>query len=163
MKTLLVMRHAKSSWSNSYLSDHERPLNDRGKRDAPAMGVLLKREACVPQAIISSTAKRAMATAEQVALSCGFEDDIEYDSNFYLAAPETYIVKCRSLHDDIDIAMVVGHNPGMEALVEDLTDKSKIFTTANIAQIQLPIQSWSDLNSDTAGELLNLWRPKEIY
>ncbi len=162
MKTLLVMRHAKSSWSNDSLSDHERPLNERGLRDAPRMGALLNDEECVPQKIISSTAKRAMMTSEQIMLSTHFEGEIEYESDFYLASPETYILKCQQLDDAIDIVMVVGHNPGMEALVEDLTGARRIFTTANIAQIQLSIDSWSKLSIASKGQLQNLWRPKEL-
>ena len=162
MKTLLVMRHAKSSWSNALLSDHERPLNERGLRDAPKMGQLLKAEGSVPQHIITSTAKRAMTTAEQVAFSSSYEGEIENESNFYHAVPDTYIEKCRFLDDEINVVMVVGHNPGMERLVKLLTGEPRVFTTANIAQIQLPIESWSELTLATQGALLNLWRPKEI-
>ncbi|MBK6712098.1 MAG: histidine phosphatase family protein [Chloroflexi bacterium] len=68
MKTLLVLRHAKSSWSNDFLSDHQRPLNDRGKQDAPRMGRLLRDEELTPDLIITSSAERALSTAELVAL-----------------------------------------------------------------------------------------------
>lgn len=162
MKTLLIMRHAKSSWSNSFLSDHERPLNGRGKENAPRMGKHLKHEACVPQLIISSTAKRAATTAEMVAIASGYEGDITYLSDFYLADPETYIETLNDVLDVHDRVMVVGHNPGMEELVDDLTDTRERFTTANIAQVELPIDSWADLTLDVTGKLVNLWRPREL-
>ncbi len=72
MKTLLVLRHAKSSWGNMQLGDHERPLNKRGKRDAPRMGQLLKQEALTPHLIISSTAERAMQTGELIAITADY-------------------------------------------------------------------------------------------
>lgn len=162
MKTLLVMRHAKSSWSNSSMGDHERPLNGRGKTNAPQMGDLLKRESLTPQLIISSTANRAATTAELVAMASDYEGEIEYESNFYLASPETYIEKLSTLDDAYTIVMVVGHNPGMEELVDDLCDVREPFTTANIAYIKLPIQNWADLPDDVSGDLIQLWRPREL-
>ena len=72
MKSVLVLRHAKSSWKHPELPDHDRPLNKRGKHDAPLMGRLLKREDLVPDVIISSTAMRAGATAEAVAKASSF-------------------------------------------------------------------------------------------
>ncbi len=78
MKTLLVLRHAKSSWKDSGLADHDRPLNKRGKHDAPRMGTLLAKEDLVPDLIISSSAKRAKSTAEAVAMNCGYDGEIQY-------------------------------------------------------------------------------------
>jgi phosphohistidine phosphatase len=162
MKNLLIMRHAKSSWSNSFVSDHNRPLNKRGKKDAPRMGALLKQEEMVPELIISSTAERAMATAEAAALSADYENEIQYTRQFYHADAETYLEVLQDLPDDITRVMVVGHNPGMEELVHLLSNVDTRFTTANIAHIQLPIARWHELNENVSGELLNLWRPKEL-
>ena len=81
MKTLLVLRHAKSSWNDSALKDHERPLNDRGKRDAPRMGQLLNDHKLTPDLIISSTAKRARKTAKKVADSCGYQGEVTNQHN----------------------------------------------------------------------------------
>lgn len=162
MKSLLIMRHAKSSWSNSFSGDHDRPLNQRGKKDAPRMGKVLKQEELTPDLIISSTAKRAMATAEAVALACDYEDEIQYTRQFYHADPETYLMVLNGLPDSIGRVMVVGHNPGMEELVALLTDVDTRFTTANIAHVQLPIQQWREVNESISGELVDLWRPKEL-
>lgn len=156
------MRHAKSSWSNMRLSDHERPLNDRGKNDAPRMGQMLKDEELVPQLIISSTAVRALSTAEAVALAADFDGELKTTRHFYHADPDTYIHVLQTVDDAFNCVMVVGHNPGMAELVEDLTGAREHFTTANIAHVELPIDSWSAFTEDTEGDLRHLWRPKEI-
>lgn len=162
MKTLLIMRHAKSSWSNMNMSDHERPLNGRGKEDAPRMGQLLKDEDLVPDLIISSTANRALSTAEAVALAADFEGELKSTRRFYHAGPETYIEVLQTVDDAFNCVMVVGHNPGMAEFVDDLTGRPEHFTTANIAHVELPIESWADFTEDTEGTLRNLWRPKEV-
>lgn len=161
-KTLLIMRHAKSDWNNNRLDDHARPLNKRGKQDAPHMGKLLKDEDLTPDLIITSTAERALTTAELVALACDFEGELVTTRDFYHADPATYLELLQGVDDQYNRVMIVGHNPGMEELVADLTGEAEHFTTANIAHVELPITSWSQLNEDTTGNLLNLWRPKEV-
>lgn len=163
MKSLLIMRHAKSDWDNSQLSDHERPLNRRGRQDAPRMGKLLKDEDLVPDLIITSTAERALTTAELAALACDYEGELHTTRQFYHADPETYLEVLRGVDEKHERVMIVGHNPGMEALVEALTGQAQHFTTANIAHVQLPIAAWAHLHEDVTGRLLNLWRPKEVH
>ena len=162
MKTLLILRHAKSSWKHPELTDHDRPLNKRGKRDAPRMGKLLRDQGLVPDLIISSTAKRARSTAKTVARKSGYKEEVELTPAFYLASPREYISVLRTLSDDYGRVMVVGHNPGMEELVEKLTGELEIMTTAALAQVLLPIDQWSQLDEETAGELVHLWRPREL-
>ncbi|HFE66779.1 MAG TPA: histidine phosphatase family protein [Chloroflexi bacterium] len=162
MKELLIMRHAKSSWNNANLSDHERPLNKRGERDAPRMGKLLKDEELTPDLIITSTAERALSTAELTALNCDYERELAVTDRFYGGAPRTFVEILQTVDDANERVMIVAHNPGLEELVEDLTGYDGRFTTANVAHVQLPIDSWRDLTLETAGTLLNLWRPKEI-
>ncbi|MCA9898701.1 MAG: histidine phosphatase family protein [Ardenticatenaceae bacterium] len=162
MKTLLILRHAKSDWGNSQLSDHDRPLNDRGKYDAPRMGAWLKRQKMVPELIISSTAERALTTAELVALSADFEGELRTDRKFYLAGPPTYVEILNELPDSYERVMVVGHNPGMEELVSLLTDTDRPMTTANVAVVELPIDSWSDLTIFADGRLLHHWQPRDL-
>ena len=162
MKTLLIFRHAKSSWDQISAPDHDRPLNKRGKADAPAMGELLRTESLTPDLIICSTAKRAKDTAELAAEACGYEHDILFTRDLYGAEPESCIEVLNVYGDDEPIVMVVAHNPGLEDLVGILTKESVTLTTANIAQVELPIQSWRDLREHTKGKLLNLWRPKEL-
>lgn len=162
MKTLLMMRHAKSSWSNSNLSDYERPLNKRGKRDAPRMGTLLKQQNLTPQLIIASSAERALSTAEAVALTSDYEGEIQYTRRFYHADPEDYVAVLQTVADEFERVMIVGHNPGMAELVAQLTGEEMRVTTANIAYVQLPLTQWAELDEDTSGELIHLWRPKEL-
>lgn len=162
MKTLLVMRHAKSSWNNARLADHDRPLNDRGRQDAPRMGALLKQNELTPDLIITSTAERALATAEAVALNSDYEGDIQYTRDFYHADPETILQVLQTVSDEYRQVMIVGHNPGMEALVEELTGSGEPFTTANVAVIDFDVASWGELTPQREGTLRALWRPKEI-
>ena len=162
MKTLLILRHAKSSWNSSERSDHDRPLKKRGKRDAPRMGRLLHDENLVPDAILSSTARRAADTARLVAESSGFDGEIRFIEALYLAAPEAYLRALRKLPDEIITAMVVGHNPGMEDLLETLTGTFERMPTAALAQVALPLDHWSQLTDETEGDLICLWLPRAL-
>ncbi len=162
MKELLIMRHAKSSWRNANLSDHERPLNKRGQRDAPRMGKLLKEKGLAPDLIITSTAERALRTAELTALNCDYDGELQLDGRFYGGWPQTFIDVLRGVADVHERVMIVAHNPGLAELVAALTGHDGRFTTANVAHVQLPIASWRELTRKTPGRLLHLWRPKEI-
>lgn len=163
---LLILRHAKSSWKVSGLADHERPLNKRGLQDAPRMGWLLREEDLLPDLILSSTAVRARKTAEIVAEKSGYEGELEYRSDFYGAGPEAYLGALSSLTDEYSRVMVVGHNPGLEELLELLTGEFEKMPTAALAQVVLPIQTWRELSdieeSSLEGELVNLWRPRDL-
>ena len=162
MKTLLLMRHAKSSWDNTRLSDYERPLNERGRRDAPRMGELLRREGLTPDLIVASSAKRAATTAELVALELSLDSDIRYTEQLYLAEPDAYITLARQLDDGIETLLMVGHNPGIQELVERLTGKEEMMSTAALAHIRAPIREWSRLAGKRQYELAHIWRPKEL-
>ena len=162
MKTLLILRHAKSSWDNTNLSDHERPLNKRGKRDAPRMGTLLAEQNLTPDLIISSSAERALTTAELVALNSGYEEEIIVTRHLYHGDPEDFFEVLRDKGDPHNCVMVVGHNPGMEALVEDLTGEYERMPTASLVQIELPFASWAEWSDETVGKLIAVWRPKEL-
>ena len=162
MKTLLILRHAKSNWSNSSLSDHSRPLDERGKADAPRMGKLLKREELMPDLIISSSAERALATAEAVALACDYDAEIQVTRQLYLADPDDFLEALRERGGSHNRVMVVGHNPGIEELVAQLAQQFETMSTAALAQIDLPITDWRELNDETVGTLINVWRPKEV-
>lgn len=162
MKKVLILRHAKSSWKSSGLSDHDRPLNKRGKRAAPRMGQLIYEEDIVPDIILSSTARRARDTAELVAEACGFEGEIICLEDFYHAWTSDYIDGLRSIADVFASAMVVGHNPGMEMLLEQLAGETERFPTAALAVINLPIDFWSQLNDETEGELVQFSTPRDF-
>lgn len=162
MKTLLILRHAKSSWSDASLSDHDRPLKRRGKRDAPRMGRLLRDEELLPDLVISSSARRALSTAEAAASASGFEGQIEVTRAFYHADPETYIERLKLLPNEIDRVLIVGHNPGVEMLLAELTGFHERMPTAALAQVDLPVEEWTDIALDSGGFLENLWLPREL-
>ncbi len=161
MKTLLLLRHAKSSWKKSDLPDHERPLNRRGKKEAPKVGVYLKENGLVPDLILSSTAKRAHDTAEAVAEACGFEGQVELYQDLYMSDTASYLDILRCMPDKAGRVLVVGHNPDVEELLTLLTEVNEHLTTSALAIITLPISNWEELNEATDGRLQNLWVPRE--
>jgi phosphohistidine phosphatase len=161
MKSLLLMRHAKSSWKHPDLSDRDRPLNKRGEKDAPKMGKLLKHEELIPQRILSSTAVRACKTAEAVAEKIGYKEEIIYLDPLYMAEPAGILDVLKTIPADIKRVLVVGHNPGMEGLVQILSRKVVSLPTAAIAWIKLPIDAWEQLGMGVEGKLKKLWRPKD--
>ena len=164
MKTLLLLRHAKSSWKEHDLPDHDRPLNKRGQNDAPRMGKLLKDEDLIPDLIMSSTAVRAKKTAELVAKACRYKGGIVLNHSLYGAEPAAYLKILEGLSDKHMAALVVGHSPSVEETVEVLTGSPDvIMPTCALAQISLPIQNWAELNKQKInGKLLRVWRPKEL-
>jgi phosphohistidine phosphatase len=126
------------------------------------MGMLLLEHGFLPDLIITSSAERARNTAILIANSFDFSGQIEETREFYHADPRQYIDRLHRLPDEIQTAMIVGHNPGMEELIEDLTGRWRRFPTAAIAVIDLPIQDWSAFDLDAEGILRNYWLPKEI-
>lgn len=162
MKTLLVLRHAKSSWNDSTLADHDRPLNARGERDAPRIGRLLRQLVLAPDTIIASDAVRTKMTAEAVAATALFAGEIRLEHLLYLAAWDDILVVLRAVEPNPDTVLIVGHNPGLEGLVRQLTGQQHDLPTAALAQIALPIDRWRDLGEFTRGTLVGIWRPSEL-
>jgi phosphohistidine phosphatase len=126
------------------------------------MGQLIYEEGVVPDIILSSTARRARDTADLVAEASGFEGDVVYLEDFYHGSPSEYIEALQALPDEFNTAMVVGHNPGMEMLLELISDESERFPTAALALIKLPIDFWSQLNDEIEGELIQFLLPREL-
>jgi phosphohistidine phosphatase len=162
MKTLLVLRHAKSSWDDAALDDHERPLNKRGRRDAPRMGELVREHGLIPDVVISSDAVRARLTAEAVVEAARYAGAILLDRRLYLAGPADILSLLRTVGEKAETVMIVGHNPGLEELVAQLTGDWQNLPTAALAQIVLPIDRWRDLNLSSRGTLVGHWGPKEL-
>ena len=164
MKTLLLLRHAKSSWKDPDLSDHDRPLNKRGQNDAPRMGKLLKDEELIPDLIMSSTAARANKTAELVAKECKYKGEIVLNHSLYGAEPADYLKILEGLSDTYKVVLLVGHSPSVEEIVEVLTGSSDvIMPTCSLAHIRLPIQNWDELNKQKIkGKLVKVWKAKEL-
>lgn len=162
MKTLLLMRHAKSSWKDPKLADHERPLNKRGNKDAPLMGEVLKEKELLPQKILASTALRVRQTIQGLTHSSGFGGEVEFSDNLYLAEPEGYLSALKDQPETVERVMIVGHNPGLEGLLQLVSGRIESLPTGSIAYVSLPIQQWGELNGQVEGELVEMFEPEEL-
>jgi len=162
MKTLLLMRHAKSSWKHPEMPDHERPLNKRGNKDAPLMGSLIKEKELVPQKILCSTAIRATETAKMVESKSGFKGETVFLDSYYMAEPNAYLEALQTLPDEIERVMVIGHNPGLEGLLQILSGQIAPLSTAAIAYLVLPIEHWNELNLDSEANLVETFSPHDL-
>ncbi len=164
MKTLLVMRHAKSDQHVAGVPDHDRPLNARGLATAPRMGAWMAAHDLVPDAIISSTAARARRTAELVAEACGLAAAaVAADRSLYDTSPDAYLEAVRVVDGDPAVVLVVGHNPTVEDLVRRLTGTVAAMPTAAVARVDLDLTAWADLRATTRGRLSGPWRPRDLF
>jgi phosphohistidine phosphatase len=161
MKMLLLLRHAKSSWKDTEMPDHERPLNKRGKKEAPQAGKYLKEHDLVPDLILASTARRAHDTARAVAENSGFGGDVELYQDLYMSEPSIYLDVLRCMPNAANRVLVVGHNPDVEDLLALLTDVKEHMATSALAVISLPITTWEELTEATDARLVTLWSPRE--
>ena len=151
-KTLYLLRHAKSDWSDRTLSDFERPLNARGIAQAPQIAAVLAAKDNYPKAIFSSPANRAFSTAKIVAVKIGIgEDEISSKKCVYEANIFTLMYLLQETDDEIDVLLLVGHNPGMSGLVNTLS-KQKIapIPTCALIELELEIDKWVDLAPECA-------------
>lgn len=156
-----MLRHAKSSWETDD-DDHERPLNQRGLRDAPRMGALVRKERLLPDRIFSSTAARARSTTELVVEASGYDGPIEYTRDLYQAEPKEIVQILRAIDDAPARAMIVGHNPGLEEFIEAMTGEFHELPTAALAHLEIPIDRWRDLTWDGNTTVVQVYKPKEL-
>ena len=161
-KTLIIMRHAKSSWDDPDLADYDRPLNERGLRDAPRMAQWLSDAELIPDQVITSAACRASQTASIVANELALESDILETRDLYLSGYDTYLEQVSYLPNYVETVLVIGHNPTMESLVYLLSGESVSMPTAAIAVIQLPIDTWSDQVTSASANLVKHVFPKSL-
>ena len=162
MKEIYVLRHAKSSWDNSNLSDFERPLADRGISDAKKMSNFLKDMNIKIDKVLCSNAIRAKETFDLTADGFNFEiDKATYSDKLYFGDTTTIIQDLKELDESLNNILIVGHNPTLHYLVEILTNESiNRFTTCNLATISHDGE-WVSLNSQQCS-LKSLIRPKEL-
>lgn len=161
MKTLFIMRHAKSSWDDESLSDFERPLNQRGLKTAPFMGKLMRTRNFIPDLIVSSPAERAKQTAQLVKVSGKFSAKIRFEDKIYEANTSALLDILSEIEGKFEKVLIVGHNPSFESLVRILTGESEQMPTAALAKISLGIDSWAEI-FPKSGKLEIFLRPKEI-
>jgi phosphohistidine phosphatase len=160
MKTLYILRHAKSNWDDPDLADFDRPLNHRGNSAAPFMGELMERRGLVPDVIFSSTAVRARETAELVKTGAEWDSGITFEERIYEASPQTLVQVAAAIDDGFESAMIVGHNPGIEGFIRFLTGKLERMPTAALAVIDLDVERWKQVEAGS-GKLRKIIRPKD--
>lgn len=163
-KKILIMRHAKSSWSDEKLKDFDRPLNARGEKDAPKMGRYLKELGIKPDQIFSSPAERTKQTALAVAKELGLNsDNIHWEEDLYFGNPMAYLNAIRSAEQDSTVVMTVGHNPMSAEIMSALSFQS--FThqvpTAALACFEADVENWKDIKQSGC-KLLWVVSPKDI-
>ncbi|MEJ7644014.1 MAG: histidine phosphatase family protein [Chryseolinea sp.] len=164
MKTLLIVRHAKSSWDVSNVNDFERPLSSRGKRDAPRMAKRLKEKKVFPDLMLSSPAKRALSTTKKIAKILGYpKSSIKKDQSLYHADEETMLSVVRDLNDKHTKVMIFGHNPGLTDFVNSImTAEQQNFDnipTCGVIAFQFETSQWNNITWG-AGKLLFFDYPK---
>ncbi len=161
MKTLFVLRHAKSSWNEPELADFERPLNGRGLKAAPFMGELMGKQGFEPYVILSSPAARAAETARLVKKAGKLDAEIFLKHQIYEASPHTLREVVSETDDVFASVMLVGHNPGIEGFIRFLTGGVEPMPTAALAVIDLEIDIWEKID-DGCGRLRKIYRPKDV-
>jgi phosphohistidine phosphatase len=170
MLTLLLLRHAKSSWDDPGLDDYDRPLAKRGEKAAPRMGAEIAELGLKPDVILCSSAVRTRETLALVLPEIGGKPEVVYDDAIYLAAPETLLAKVRAVSGAPKSVMVVGHNPGMEELAALLVgdgDKSERkpmaekFPTCALAVITFEAKDWAGI-APGAGTLTRFITPAQL-
>jgi phosphohistidine phosphatase len=170
VKTLTVMRHAKSSGDDPNLNDFDRPLNERGRKSARAMGKELKHRGVKFDRVFASPAMRVRETLNDFADGYDQQLDVRFAPEIYEATVERLLNLVRELPDDVAEPLIVGHNPGLQELLVELTgdDRDKLrhrivakFPAAAVATVRLPADRWSDIELGS-GEIAELILPKEL-
>ncbi len=169
MKTLTLLRHAKSSWDDTVQRDFDRPLNAKGRRAAASMGRHLRGEAAVFDHLVASPAVRVGETLAAFADGYGRMPEIVEDRRIYLASAATLLEVVRGLPASAHAALVVGHNPGLEDLVlmlvpggdgpRDAVEEK--YPTASVAVMRFEVEEWADVASG-GGELVRFVRPRDL-
>jgi phosphohistidine phosphatase len=163
VKTLFLVRHAKSSRDDSTLPDRERPLSDRGRRDASSMGNRLAKRHVEPQLIVSSPALRALTTAQLVADEIGHaREDIVVDERLYASCAGDLLAVIRALDKGLDCVMLFGHNPEFTDLAHQLSSEITDMPTCAMAEFRFDTKSWSDIGNVEPTHAV-LERPKSWF
>lgn len=160
--TLLLLRHAKSDWGDSQLSDHERPLNRRGRAAAPRVGRLLAERGLIPQLMVVSDARRTLETAELVAQACGYSGEIRSTRQLYLAPPSTYLDMLLEVEPGTQRVLLLGHNPGIAQLHAHLAGVGCDMPTAALSQFELSAAQFASVDGTTEAFLRGYWVPRDL-
>ncbi|TVS12786.1 MAG: histidine phosphatase family protein [Wenzhouxiangella sp.] len=170
MKRLLLFRHAKSSWTEAGLDDHERGLARRGRRAAPAMGQIMKVRGLQPGRVLCSTSARTRQTLSLAAAAWSDPVETVYLDSLYHARARSLLDAVRVHGGMVQTLMVVGHQPGLQDFALELADRGEPgllgqmgekFPTAALAVIEFPARSWSEL-APASGRLSHYLRPRDL-
>lgn len=160
MKKLFIIRHAKSSWKDSSLNDFDRPLNKRGKLNAPFMGSKLKEKAIVPDVIISSSALRAKTTAEIIAKKINYSKKIILKNDIYEVGLSAINSILKKQDDKSSVIFLLGHNPDLNILAEEYVSFDENIPTCGIVEIEFDCKRWREISSQNA-KLISFDYPKK--
>jgi phosphohistidine phosphatase len=161
MKTLYLLRHAKSSWKDETLSDIERPLNGRGRKAAQTVGDFLKREKVIPDLVLSSSAVRARQTTDLLLKAASVSTDLRFDERIYEAGAQRLLEVVKQIEKSKKSVLLVGHNPGLEEFLQVLTGASENMPTGTLSKIALGASSWAAIG-DKGGTLEWIVTPKQL-
>ena len=168
MKVLYLLRHAKSSWEDAELADHDRPLAPRGKRAAGVIADHLRRQGVQPALVLCSTARRARETLKPLLRVFGGKVEVRFESGLYAASAQELLGRLRSVPEPLSSVMLVGHNPGLQELglllARPSTRRDALeakFPTGALAVVELDVAGWRDV-SEHSGELTSLVLPREL-
>jgi len=162
MKTLLLMRHGKSSWKGEKMNDHERPLNKSGRMDSKRIAKTLLVNELIPDIILSSSAMRAKQTAGIIIDTLGFQGRIIFSDDLYMGEPQDFIDVLKTIDDEAETVMIIAHNPGLEAFLQIIDGEVESLPTAGLGYLVLAIDSWQGVSLETMGDLVGIWKPKEL-
>jgi len=167
MKRIYLLRHAKSSWDDTSLPDHDRPLAGRGRRAAKAIARHMRDSDIEPELVLCSTARRARETLDRIEAALGGAA-IEIESDLYAASATTLLQRLRSVPDTVDSVLLIGHNPGLQDLALELArpsprtdDLAAKYPTAALATLEASASTWRELDRSSA-ELVELVRPRDL-
>ena len=160
-KRLIIMRHAKSSWTSGAATDHQRPLNKRGRRAAPRIAARLRDLGWIPDLVIASDSERTRETWQRMRTEFPHPIEERFISAFYHGGSAAIVNACNMLTEDISTLLVLGHNPGWEDAVADLTGQWVRMTTANAALLESDAEDWPEA-MEANWVLLEVLRPKEL-
>jgi phosphohistidine phosphatase len=161
-RTLILMRHAKSDWGDATLSDHDRPLNQRGLRDAPRMARWLAEQQWIPDRILCSSSRRTRETVDQLLRRWSVPVPVCYSESLYHSLPAEIVDNIAAAGGDAACLQVVAHNPGITSLVCRFADQSIEMPTAAIAVFDVEVDDWSELNLGSKLRLRNHIRPRQL-
>ena len=161
MKTIYLLRHAKSSWKDENLSDIERPLNGRGRKAAETLGAFPKREKVMVDLVLSSSAVRARQTTDRVLAAANISTDVRFDERIYEAEVPRLLEIVKQIENTKKSVLLVGHNPGFEEFLEWLTGAIETMQTGALAKVILKNSAWEQIQGKT-GTLEWIVRPKEL-